>query len=388
VEGELVNIESFRDMKMVQDKFSGKLNGKIILLGAEPKPRSLADTLLKRFDTQTLKTMEEQMAPLKKQTPLPELLEEWKVDDVSDKAFLQFAEKEGALAVLRTRNTLAGILSVDGTYYYHENDLKPLPYFSIMPEHFGRLVRLLKQQVQPRLKLNLETSFYMEPENNVNIIGEIKGTDPTLKSEVLLVGGHFDSWHTATGATDNGVSCIAFIEALRILKQSGLVPKRTIRLGLWGGEEQAFIGSISYAREHYGDLDKKPSPESEKVTAYLNLDNGAGLIRGIYLQGNEFARPVFKQVFSPFADPQDNSLSIENTLSTDHETFDHYNIPSFQFIQDQLSYNTMNHHTHLDLPEYVPENDLKRNAVILAWTIYSLANMDAKVPRKQKQMAR
>ena len=174
------------------------------------------------------------------------------------------------------------------------------------------------------------------------------------------------------------------MEALRILKQSGLALKRTIRIGLWGGEEQAFIGSISYAREHYGALDKKPTPESEKVTAYLNLDNGAGLIRGIYLQGNEFARPVFKQIFSPFPSLQENALTIENTLSTDHETFDHYNIPSFQFIQDPLSYNTLNHHTHLDLPEYVPEEDLKKNAVILAWTIYSLANMDTKVPRKQK----
>lgn len=384
VEGEIVQVESFRDMKAVSERFSGKLKGKIILLGAAPAPRPLPDTLLKRYDDKTLDNMEALLAPLNKQTPLPDLLEEWKVDDVSDKAFLEFVEKEGAVAVLRTRPGVAGILNVAGTYYYHESDLKPLPYFSIMPEHFGRLVRLLKQGVAPRIKLNLATSFYMEAENNVNIIGEIKGTDPTLKSEVVLVGGHFDSWHTATGATDNAASCVAFIEALRILKQSGLTPRRTIRIGLWGGEEQAFIGSIAYAREHFGELDKKPTPESEKVTAYLNLDNGAGLIRGVYLQGNEFARPVFSQIFSPFASPREPSLTIENTLSTDHETFDHYNIPSFQFIQDPLSYNTMNHHTHLDLPEYVPENDLKKNAVILAWTIYSLANMDAKVPRKQK----
>ncbi len=388
VEGDLVQVESFRDMKMVQEKFSGKLKGRIILLGAEPQPRSLTDTLLQRFGTAELNNMEQQITPLKKQTPLPDLLEEWKVDDVTDKAFLEFAEKEGALAVLRTRPTLAGILNVAGTYYYHENDLKPLPYFAIMPEHFGRIARLLKQKVQTRIKLNLETSFYMEPENNVNIIGEIKGTDPTLKSEVILVGRHFDSWHTATGATDNAANCVAFIEALRILKEAGLAPKRTIRIGLWGGEEQAFIGSINYAITHYGQLDKKPTPASEKVSAYLNLDNGAGLIRGVYLQGNEFARPVFKNIFSALASPETHALTVENTLSTDHETFDHYNIPSFQFIQDPLSYNTMNHHSHLDLPEYVPENDLKQNAVILAWTIYSMANMDNKVPRKERVIAK
>jgi hypothetical protein len=388
VEGEVLQIESFADMKKLGEKFSGKLKGKIILLGAAPAPRSLQDTLLKRFDDNGLKNMEQQLIPLNKQTPLPALLEEWKVDDVSDKAFLEFAEREGALAVLRTRPTLAGILNVAGTYYYHENDLKPLPYFAIMPEHFGRIARLLKQNQAPRIRLNLETSFYMEPENNVNIIGEIKGTDPALKSEVVLVGGHFDSWHTATGATDNAANCIAFMEALRILKEAGFNPKRTIRIGLWGGEEQAFIGSINYAITHYGQLDKKPTPESERVSAYLNLDNGAGLIRGVYLQGNEFARPVFKQVFSPFDLQQKHSLTIENTLSTDHETFDHYNIPSFQFIQDPLSYNTMNHHTHLDLPEYVPENDLKQNAVILAWTIYTIANMDNKMPRKARAVVK
>ncbi len=202
------------------------------------------------------------------------------------------------------------------------------------------------------------------------------------------MGGHFDSWHTATGATDNASSCVAFMEALRILKQAGLTPKRTIRIGLWGGEEQAFIGSISYARSHYGELDKKPTAESEKVTAYLNLDNGAGLIRGLYLQGTEFVRPVFKQIFNAFSPDQPFFLTIENTLSTDHETFDHYKIPSFQFIQDPLSYNTMDHHTHLDLPEYVPENDLKQNAVLLAWTIYSIANLDNKLPRKGKQLVK
>lgn len=384
VEGELVSIESFRDMKAVKENFSGKLKGKIILLGREPRLRSLTDTLFKRHKDEELKNMEEQMNPEAEQTPLPDLLDSWKTSDHLDAEFLAFAENEGAIAVLKTNNTALGILAVQGTYNYLETDPKVLPYFSIIPEHFGRLYRLLKQKVIPRIRLDLQTSFYLEPENNVNIIGEIQGADPKLKSEVVMIGGHFDSWHSATGATDNGVSCIVLMEALRILKQAGIVPKRTIRIGLWGGEEQAFIGSVSYAIDHFGKLNEKPNNDSKKVTAYLNLDNGAGAIRGLYLQGNEFARPVFKEIFSHISSLSNGALTIENTLSTDHETFDHYNIPSFQFIQDELNYETVTHHTHLDLLENVPEDDLKKNAVILAWTIFKLAGMDSMVPRKLK----
>lgn len=382
VEGELISIESFRDMNAVREKFSGRIKGKIILLGTEPRQKSLTDTIFKRYSDAELKDMQEQLDPSEKQTPLSELLDSWKVSDHADAAFLAFAEKEGAVAVLRTQSAFFGVLKVNGTYNYLESDPKALPYFSIISEHFGRLYRLLKQNIVPKIRLDLQTTFYLEPENNVNIIGEIPGTDPTLKSEVVMIGGHFDSWHAATGATDNGVGCIEMMEALRILKQSGISPKRTIRICLWGGEEQAFNGSVDYAVAHFGALKEKPNNESKKVSVYLNLDNGAGAIRGIYLQGNEFARPAFKEIFNQLSSLGVSALTIENTLSTDHETFDHYNIPSFQFIQDPISYETITHHSHLDLPEYAPEPDLKKNAVILAWTINAIANMDAMVPRK------
>jgi hypothetical protein len=384
VEGEVVNIESFSNMNSVREQYAGKLKGKIILLGREPRPRSLTEPLVKRYTEEELVKMEKQLSPAVAQTPLPEELESWKTTDHRDKEFLAFAEQEGALAVLKTQSRSLGILGVGGTYEYLANDPTPLPYFSIMPEHFGRMVRMLEQKVTPKIKLNLETEIYLEPENNVDIIGEIKGTDPSLASQVVMAGGHFDSWHSGTGATDNGVSCTELIEALRILKQSGIRPKRTIRICFWGGEEQAFVGSVSYAIQHYGQLKSPPNDESKKVSVYLNLDNGAGAIRGIYLQGNEFARAGFKEIFSHIPDLTNGTTTIENTLSTDHETFDHYNIPSFQFIQDPLSYETVNHHTHLDLPEYVPEDDLKKNAVILAWTIYSLAQKEDMVPRKKK----
>ena len=383
VEGELVNIESYADLNSMKARFAGKLKGKIILLGKETQPAFISDTIFKRLGKEELKAMEDQLTPLEKQMPMQEQLVKWRKEYYEDSAFLQFVENEGALAILKSSPSVSGILRVSGTYYYQENEPKPLPYFSVMPEHFGRLIRLLKQNITPRIKLNLETVFYNEPENNVNIIGEIAGSDATLKSEVLLVGGHFDCWHSATGATDNGVNCMVWMEALRILKQSGLSPKRTIRVAFWGGEEEDFNGSLSYAIKNYGEL-AKPNSESSKVTAYLNLDNGAGAIRGVYLQGNEFARPVFERIFNRFAPNQKYYITIENTLSTDHETFDNYNIPSFQFIQDPLSYESVNHHTTLDLPEYAPEPDLMKNATILAWTIYAMASDETMVPRKQK----
>ncbi len=383
VEGEVINIRSFRDMELVKKNFAGKLQGKIVLLGSAPRQRSLTDPVSRTLTKEELEQRESKLVAERTQTPLPELLKSWETDDVRDQDFLQFVEAEGALAVLKTRSMLLGTLHPDGTYYYKTTHIKPLPYFTIMPEHFGRLLRMLDQNVTPKVRLNLETEFYHEPENNVNIIGELTGSDSKLKSEVILMGAHFDSWHAGTGATDNGANSLVLLEALRILKKIGFKPKRTIRMGLWGGEEQAFIGSVDYAREHFGELDQKPNTESTRVSAYLNLDNGAGAIRGIYLQNNEFARPVFEKIFRPLPGSAEWALTIENTLSTDHETFDHYNIPSFQFIQEPLAYSNVTHHTQLDVLEYVPEEDIMKNAVILAWTVYSLSEMDGKVPRKK-----
>ncbi len=236
------------------------------------------------------------------------------------------------MAVLKTRPMHLGILHPKGTYYYKMNDLKPLPYFTIMPEHFGRMLRMLNLGIVPVISLNLETEFYDEPENNVNIIGQITGSDSKLKNEQIIIGAHIDSWHSSTGATDNAASCVVLVEALRILKQIGYTPRRTIIIGLWGGEEQAHLGSLAYANDHFGSLDEEPNAKSIKVSAYLNLDNGAGAIRGIFLQENEFARPVFSEIFEPIGDLCDGIITIENDLETDHETFDHYNIPAFQFI--------------------------------------------------------
>jgi len=384
VEGDVVHIKSFRNMDLVRKQFAGKLKGKIILLGSEPSKKSLNGEMFKRYSDDELDEMEDKLVPTTKQTPLPELFKSWETSDVYDKEFLEFIESEGALAILKTRSMLLGVLHPDGTYYYQNDALKPLPYFTIMPEHFGRLVRMIKQGITPKIKVNLETEFYNEPENNVNIVGELTGTDSKLKSETILIGAHFDSWHSGTGATDNGANSVVLVEALRILKQIGYAPKRTIKMGLWGGEEQAFLGSAAFARKHFGKLEEEPNNASKKISTYLNLDNGAGAIRGLYLQKNELARPIFENIFESIANLSEGALTIENTLSTDHETFDHYNIPSFQFIQDELTYNNINHHTQLDLLEYVPEQDIMKNAIILAWTIYSLSEREEMTPRKIK----
>lgn len=385
VEGEVINIESFSDLDSIKYLYKGILRNKIILLGKEPVFNPMPDPISKRYSTKELEKMQQLLIAENKTRPLPEAIEIFRNEYSKDSTFLKFAEVEGALAVFKASASAAGLMKVGGTYYYKENDFKPLPYFIILPEHAGRLIRLINQNIVPKIRLNLETVFYNESDNNVNIIGEIKGSDPELNYEVVMIGAHFDSWHSATGATDNGGNCMVLLEALRILKKAGIVPKRTIRLALWGGEEQDFNGSVAYATKHYGKLDSKPNKASEKVSTYLNLDDGIGAIRGIYLQENILARPVFEEIFGAFSFQEKYYTTIENTTDTDHETFNHYNIPSFEFIQDPLDYRTLSHHKMLDLPEYILESDMKKNAVFLAWTIYSLASRDEMVPRKTER---
>ena len=258
-----------------------------------------------------------------------------------------------------------------------------MPYFAIAPENFGKLKRLIDREITPKIKFNLDAELYLKPENNVNILAEITGSDPKLKDEVVMIGAHFDSWHSASGATDNGAGSAVMMEVMRIIKASGLKPKRTIRMALWGGEEQGEIGSLAYAENHYGKVKETTrKKEVEKISAYLNMDNGAGQMRGIYLQGNEAVRPIFQQMLEPYAYLDVNTLTIENTNFTDHEVFDFYKIPGFQIIRDPLNYNTVTHHTNLDVLEYVPERDMKINATVIAALVYQIAQFETRLPRE------
>lgn len=383
VTAEVVNVPTLRNMPKIHADYGDKVKGKIILLGILPPVSAMDDSIMRRFGSDELSEMNEQLLAEKTQKNLYDQLEGWKKDDIIDQDFLKFADSAGAVAVFKTQPMSAGVLQVTGSYYYRQHHMLPLPYFAISPEHYSRLYRMIASGLKPRVKLEVNSQTYQEPQNNVNIIGELKGSDARLKDEVVMAGAHFDSWHSANGATDNGANCVVLLEALKLLKQSGLQPRRTIRIAFWGGEEQAFAGSVDYAAQHFGGLKEQPNAESKKVSAYFNLDNGAGAIRGIYLQKSEMARPVMEDILAPLKSLGVSALTIENTLSTDHETFDHYNIPAFQMIQDPLNYETLRHHTNLDLPEFVPEADLRKNVVIMAWILYSVANRDELLPRKK-----
>ena len=216
-----------------------------------------------------------------------------------------------------------------------------------------------------------------------NVVAEIPGTDPVLKDEIVMIGGHLDSWHGATGATDNGAGSAVMIEVMRIIKTLGLQPKRTIRIALWSGEEEGLLGSRGYVKNHFADpADMVLKPDHGKISAYYNLDNGSGKVRGIYLQGNKNAGPIFEKWLAPFNELGAKTITINNTGGTDHQSFDAVGIPGFQFIQDPLEYDTRTHHTNMDTYDHLVPEDLKQAATIIAAFVFNTAQLDEKIPRK------
>ena len=255
----------------------------------------------------------------------------------------------------------------------------------IVPEHFKLIQRLLEHNIDVEIEAEVITEFYDDDLQGYNVIAEIPGTDRKLKDEIVMLGGHLDSWHGATGATDNASGCAVMMEAVRIIQETGLKPKRTIRIALWGGEEQGLHGSRNYVKNHLGDRETMVlKPEHEKISAYYNIDNGTGRIRGIYLQGNEAARPIYDEWFKAYDDIIENrTITIQNTGGTDHLSFDALSIPGFQFIQDPVEYNTRTHHTNMDTYERLVMDDLKQMAVIVAGFVYQTAQRDEMIPRKE-----
>jgi Zn-dependent M28 family amino/carboxypeptidase len=268
----------------------------------------------------------------------------------------------------------------------------------VAAEDYNRLVRMIEKGVNPQLEIDIESSYPDGNPNCFNVIAEIPGTD--LKDEIVMIGAHFDSWHSGTGATDNAIGCGVVMEAMRILKTIGAAPRRTIRVALWTGEEQGLFGSRAYVAEHFGVLNtprrrdqdnedgerKTPTleikPEYNKFAAYFNLDNGAGKIRGIYMQGNDAVRPIFRAWLSPFADLGASTITISNTGGTDHQSFTGIGLPGFQFIQDPIEYDTRTHHSNMDVFERVIEDDAKQASVIMATFAYQAAMRDERLPRK------
>ncbi len=284
-----------------------------------------------------------------------------------------------------------------------EATIVPLPQLVLAAEHYNRLVRMIERGTAPVLQIDVVTRFHADDLNSFNVIAEIPGTD--LKDEIVMLGAHFDSWQAGTGATDNAVGCGVAMEAVRILKATGVQPRRTIRIALWTGEEQGLLGSRAYVEQHFGrtiapSRDSAPAaeteperrerprnayellPEHEKLSAYFNLDNGAGKIRGIYLQGNEAVRPIFRSWLAPFTDMQAATISSSNTGGTDHLSFDGIGLPGFQFIQDTLEYDTRTHHSSMDVYDRLIEDDVKQASVIMASFVYNAAMRNDKLPRK------
>jgi carboxypeptidase Q len=273
-------------------------------------------------------------------------------------------------------------------------DAKTVPQASLAAEHYNRIVRMVTKGVPVELEVQISAKFHDQDLMGHNVIAEIPGSD--LKDEIVMVGGHFDSWHSGTGATDNGAGSAVAMEVVRIIQALGVKPRRTIRIGLWGGEEQGLIGSRAHVDMRYasrqtsgasagqqgqqGPITLKPA--HDKFSSYFNLDNGTGKIRGVYLQGNEAVRPIFRAWLEPFRDLGAATLTSRNTSGTDHLSFDGVGLPGFQFIQDEIEYDTRTHHSNMDVYDRIQADDMKQASVIIAAFVYNAAMRDEKLPRK------
>jgi Zn-dependent M28 family amino/carboxypeptidase len=274
-------------------------------------------------------------------------------------------------------------------------------------EHYNRVVRMLQKEAPVELEIDIASRYHADDLMSYNVVAEISGGD--LKDELVMLGAHFDSWHSGTGATDNAVGCGVALEAVRILKALGVTPRRTVRIALWTGEEQGLLGSKAYVAEHFGKAITPPGgsrgsrgsrgdgktasqpqrptkyelkPAHERFCAYFNLDNGTGKIRGVYLQGNEAVRPIFRAWLAPFADMGALTLSPNNTGGTDHLSYDAVGLPGFQFIQDPLEYDTRTHHSNMDVFDRVQADDMQQASIIMASFVYHAAMREEKLPRK------
>ena len=259
-----------------------------------------------------------------------------------------------------------------------------LPTVTLAVEHYNRMVRVLAKNIPVKVELNVQTKFYDETTGNAfNVIAELPGSDPVLKDEIVMLGAHFDSVGSGTGATDNATGSAAMMEALRILKAVGARPRRTIRIGLWGAEEQGLLGSRTYVREHFADpATMTLKPAHEQLSVYFNSDNGTGRVRGIWLQGNAEAEPIFRQWMEPLKELGVTAIGPRPVTSTDHVSFDAVGLPAFQFMVDRLEYNSRTHHSNMDTFDRVQAADMIQQATVVAIFAYNAAMRDAKLPRK------
>lgn len=371
-----VKIESERDMA----KYDGKLKGKIVVLQpyviTDTKPNFTADA--KRNSDEDLEKMamdthvEDPKPPTPPaKTPLPRR----QIDS--------FLNLQAPAAILSGgRGTMGTLFTSNGASRAWSAN-PALPELEMGAEHINRLIRLLEAGKTVSLELDIRTQFLTKDSVENNVVAEIPGTDKRLKNEYVMLGAHMDSWQGSTGATDNGCGTAVVMEAVRILKAINIKPRRTIRVILWSGEEQGLLGSRGYVKNHFADrMTMALKPAHAKVSAYFNLDNGGGKIRGIFMQGNDEVKPIFEAWLQPFHDLGATTVTIRNTGSTDHVSFDEVGIPGFQFIQDPLDYGTRTHHTNMDCYDRVNGNDMMQASIIMASFVYHAAMRTKMIPRK------
>jgi len=392
------------------EPFKGKLAGKIVFFGDMRDVKPVDKALFERHDDADLKKITDYPVRVGDR---PDFFAEFiKSLEFREKAGQFFAAEHAAAIVVPSRDGRnnggsGGTIFDDGGggmgwFTYKREHAEPLPIAVMAIEHYGRVYRLLKANVPVTVEMDVETEFTGDHEHAFDTVAEIPGADPKLKDEVVMVGGHLDSWASGTGATDNGAGTLVAMEVMRILTALHVQPRRTIRVGLWTGEEQGLFGSAGYVKQHFGsvplstapdqvalpDFLRKPAgppelkPEQPKISGYFNVDNGSGKIRGIYLQENAAVAPIFQQWIEPLKDLGVSSITMRNTGGTDHESFDAVGIPGFQFIQDQLDYGSRTHHTNMDVYERLQPEDLAQAAVVEAIFVYNTAMRDQMLPRK------
>ena len=398
------------------DRLKGTLAGKIVLLGAMRPTPDITEPLFHRYTDAELKDMESYEVPGQRRAGAPTqtreqlLAERRRVTALRQQALKMMAD-EGVAAILTPSRDSSngggtGIIFDDNGANLSTPAQDParrvtIPNAVVMIEHYNRLARMVSAHVPVQVEVNIDTRFTGDHQHGFNTVAEIPGTDPQLKSQVVMVGGHLDSWISGTGATDNGAGSVMAMEAVRILKALGVAPRRTIRIALWSGEEEGLFGSQGYVRQHFGTFGapNPPDPagtpgylahhgaltttkEWETLDAYYNLDNGTGRVRGIYTQENFAVGPIFRQWMTPLADLGVSTVSYRNTGGTDHLSYDAVGLPGFQFIQDPMDYETRTHHSDMDTVDRLHPFDLEQGAILEAIFLWNTSQREAMMPRK------
>ncbi len=387
----VILIDPEADSTALINKYRGKLTGKILAMDKLIHYELDDKADLVRYTKAELESMGSIQLNKKKAdtTGMAErttkMIQSWRDARKKAEVLENLAREERAVAIVSSspRNH-------DGTVFVQQGGAHSMEApenfldIALALEDYNMIVRLVRANDPVELDLEVASQFYKDKEKGYNVIGEITGTDPKLKDEVVMIGGHLDSWQGSVGATDNAAGSAVMMEAMRILKKINIKPKRTVRIGLWGGEEQGIYGSRGYVSKTFANReDMYLKKAHEKFNVYFNLDNGTGRINGIYLQENQSANDLMKKWLAPFEDLGATTITAGNTGATDHLSFDGVGLPGFQFIQDEVEYNSRTHHSNMDSYDHLVEEDLKQAATVIAGLVYQAAMSDQKVPRKE-----